>query len=443
MFFRIAAAAVFLCCAGVAQAGDKPLYQAAPAWVTPAPEPDAAKLTDADPAIVLLDQQQRLSDGQVWAYLDQATRIVSPQMMMEVGTVKLPWQPDDGDLIIHKAEIIRGAEHIDLIAKGQRFEVLRREEQLEQWQLSGTLTATLTVEGLRVGDVLRMAYSTTSRDKALQGNVQTVMPLIAAPMRVGFARARLSWPVGTALKWKTYAEGVTPKVTQQGGFNQVEIALPLPKPAELPADAPARFQRLPILEATSFADWQAVSKVMAPLYRTDGLIAPGSPLAAEVAKIVAKSPDPRVRAALALRLVQDQVRYLYVGMDGGNYIPQAPAETWSRRYGDCKAKTLLLLAMLRALDIEAEAVTVHSAMGDLVPQRLPSAGAFDHVIVRATVNGETLWLDGTSAGTRLADLGDTPAFRNVLPLRAGGAGLMPLVMHAAARPMVETTRAPG
>jgi len=429
---------VVLGAAGVAHAGEKPLYQPAPAWVTPAPVPDAAKLTDADPALVLSDVQQRVNAGQVWAYADQATRIISPQMMTQLGTVQLPWQPDEGDLIVHKAEIIRGGERIDLLATGQGFQVLRREEQLEQFQVNGTLTATMTVQGLRVGDVLHLAYSVTSRDKALGGNAQTIVPLLVAPVRAGFARARISWPSSAPLRWRSYADGAAPKVTRRDGFEEVEVTLPLAKPAELPSDAPMRFQKPAILEATSFTDWKSVSAAMGPLYATEGLIAPGSPLAAEVAKIKAKSTDPRTRAALALRLVQDEIRYLFEGMDGGNYVPQKPGDTWSRRYGDCKAKTLLLLALLRELGIEAEAVAANLNMGDLVAQRLPSAAAFNHVLVRATIDGQSLWLDGTGSGSRLADIGDTPALRSVLPLRPAGAELMALPMRAPARPMLET-----
>lgn len=439
MIRKTAFLAALLASPAPAWASDKPVYAPAPEWVSPAVMPDAAKLTDASPAMVIYDQQQRVSDGQVWAYVDQATRVISPQTMAELGTVQLAWQPDSGDLIVHRAEIVRGAERIDLIAQGQKFEVLRREEQLEQLSINGMLTATLAVEGLRVGDVLRITYSTTDRDKTLKGNAQTMMPLIAAPARAGFARARLSWPAGDKLVWRHHADGVPLKPVQRDGFEEVEVTLPLAKPADLPADAPARFRKLSMIEATSFADWQAVSRTMAPLYRTDGAIAAGGPLAAEAAKIAARSTDPRVRAALALRLVQDEVRYLYRGMDGGNYTPQSAVDTWSRRYGDCKAKTLLLLALLRHLGVEAEAVLVSTGLGDLVPARLPSAGAFDHVVVRATIGGKPVWLDGTAAGTRLADIDDVPPFRNVLALREGGAGLEPLPMRAPARPMVEST----
>jgi tetratricopeptide (TPR) repeat protein len=423
--------------AGVAYAGDKPLYQPAPAWVVAPVEPDLVKLGDSDPMIVILDQQQRMRDGEVLYYLDQATRVASAQMLTDVGQVKLQWQPDEGDLIVHRAEIIRGAQRIDLIATGQRLQVLQREEQMEQLQLNGTLTATMAVEGLRVGDVLRFAYTVTSRDKALQGNVQAFQPLMADPMRAKFARARISWPSGSPVRWRLTPDTVRPTVAKKDGFDAIEVALPLAKQPEMPADAPTRYRQMPLIEASSFADWAAVSKVLAPLYDTSGKIAPGSPLAAEVAKIATKTNDPRRRAALALQLVQDEVRYLFKGMDGGNYIPQQPAQTWELRYGDCKAKTLLLLALLRALGVDAEAVAANTSLGDQVPQRLASPGAFDHVLVRAVIDGKSLWLDGTGAGSRLADLDDTPPFRHVLPLRVVGSGLMPIEARASARPLAE------
>lgn len=429
--------AVLLSTAGVAHAGDKPLYQPAPAWVKAAPAPDLKRNAESDPMIVLFDEQARIADGQVWTYFDQAQRVVSAQMLSNVGTVTLPWQPDAGDLIIHRAEILRGDEHIDLIAAGQRFQVLRREQQLEQWQINGTLTASLAVEGLRVGDVLRLSYSTTHKDAALQGNAQAFLPLFADPMRAQFARARLSWPKASKLGWKVHLAGTAPTPVAEGDYQLIDIAMPLAKQPEIPNDAPPRFKPMTLIEASSYDGWPAVSKVMAPLYRTEGLIAAGSPLAAEVAKIRAKTSDPRTRAALALRLVQDDVRYLFVGMDGGSYTPQAPAETWSRRYGDCKAKTLLLLALLRALDIAAEPVLANTEAGDVVPSRLPAPGAFNHVLVHATIDGQSLWLDGTSSGARIADLGDVPPFRNVLPVRPEGAALLALPVRAPGRPTFE------
>ena len=422
------------CLIGVAHAGDKPLYLAAPEWVTAAPDIDMKAQGDAEPMVVRLDQQHRLEGDQVWTYVDTVLRLSSPEMLIQAGTIQFPWEPSKGDLIIHSVEILRGSERIDLLKAGQKFNVIQREQMLEQAQMNGMLTATMAVEGLRVGDMLRVAISITRRDPTLGGKVQAIAPLVLAPAPIKYGRLRMIWPAAMRVGWKSQYLPDTFDVVDRGAFKEMSVLLPLPEMPDFPSDAPLRFRPLPLFEATTFSSWDEVSRLMAPLYRTEGAIAPGSPLAGEVARIAAATTDPRARAAMALQLVQDQVRYLYRGMDTGNYVPQSPMQTWALRYGDCKAKTLLLLAILQGLGIEAEPALVNSALGDALPNRLPMPGAFDHVIVRAVIGGKTLWLDGTVLGTRLADLDDAPIFRNALPLRTAGAALVAIPLHANARP---------
>jgi len=426
--------AMVVACASPAQAGEAPLRQAAPDWVNKAPL-DPAQITADSPEMLVLDTQQRIEKGQLWTYSDRAMRASSAETLGELATLSLSWMPDKGDLILHEATILRDGKEIDLLADGKGFTVIRREEALEQRSYTGELTATMPVEGLRMGDILRLRSSTTLRDTALGGHVQAAQGLPAAPLRIGFARARLQWDTKTPAHWRVQGKGLVAKPITRGGFSEIDLSLPAEKQPDMPEDAPLRFRAAPLLEASTFGTWQEVSRVMAPLYATDGLITPGSPLAAEVEKIKA-APTPLERAQRALQLVQEEVRYLAIGMNGGNYVPQKPADTWVKRYGDCKAKTLLLLALLRGAGVEAEPVLAHITQGDLVPTHLPSAAAFNHVLVRAVVDGQSLWLDGTDMRGRLADIRDTPPFVHVLPLRPAGSGLVDIVGRAPARAQV-------
>ena len=401
--------------------------------------PDVTKTGNDTPVIVIFDMQQRIENGRLWSYIDQATRIASPEMLAQATTLAFPWAPDKGDLVIHELSIQRGAERIDVLAKGQKFTVLRREQSLEQRELTGVLTATMAVEGLQVGDILRLRASTTNKDDALGGRVQDVVPVLAAPVPVAVAHVRISWPTDAAPRWKLHAEGIKAVTARSGAYTELTLNLPAPKQPEIPADAPTRFRHPAILEVATFADWADVSKTFAPLYATDGTIAPGSPLQAEVDAIMKADASTSGRAERALELVQNKVRYLAVGMNGGNYVPQKPARTWEVRYGDCKAKTVLLLALLHAMKIEAEPVLAHVGLGDFVADRLPSAAAFNHVFVKATIDGETIWLDGTRFGSRMADLHDTPGVGYVLPVRAAGATPLKIETHANARPLIDLT----
>lgn len=407
-------------------AGEAVLYGAEPKWVIPA---NFAAAQAKGESLVLLDQQTRMEDGTTHNFTDIAYKIDSPEALTKGGTLQLGWLPDKGDLTIHRIEIYRDGKPIDLVSAGSRYTVLRREKALEKRSLDGLLTATLAVPGLKLGDIVRFSQTVTLRDQALGDATQMITPMLAEPVKMGFGRIAVSWPRDADMRWKIGGKGAAPEPVDANGYKTLTVALPLPKQEELPKDAPSRFAMVPLFQVTSFTGWTDLSRRMAPHFATEGAIAAGSPLAKQVAAIAALSTDPKIRMTAALRLVQDEVAYLLNGMNGGNYLPQSVAETWDNRFGDCKAKSLMLLAMLRDLGIESEAVLVRSRDGDAVASMLPMASDFDHMIVRATVDGMDYWLDGTSLGTRIDTIDEVPPLAYALPLRAGGADLMPMAQR--------------
>ncbi len=431
-------AALALCGAWPALAEDTVLTGPAPTWAKPAPPLDIKALPQRSNVVPRFDEQVRVEGNTVTAFFDTATLVSSPEQLAKLGTFSIGWQPAHGAVTVHNLEIMRGDKVIDVLQGGAGFTVLRREAGLEQQIVDGQLTAVKHIEGLQIGDVLRMAVSVSDRDDVLGGNVQDAMILLPAPVQAGFGRARLVWQRNRPLNWKGLMPGITatPKPID-GQWTELEIPLPTPKLPEMPKNMPSRFTPLPLVQFSSFADWNAVAKVMAPRYEVKGAIAPGSELAARIDAIAARSNDPLRRMADALQMVQDEVRYQLMALGNGNYVPQTPADTWAKRYGDCKAKTVLLLAVLDRLGIAAEPVLANSQRGDAVAQTLPSAAAFDHVFVRAKVAGEDFWLDGTMLGSRLADIRDVPRFGYVLPLFAEKAELLALPNRANARPAVD------
>jgi tetratricopeptide (TPR) repeat protein len=430
-------AAIAITLAGPARAGDKVLIAPQPGWATPAPPLDLASLPHRDNILPLFDEQVKLDGDTTTAFFDTASIISSPEALAKRGTISINWQPDHGDLIFHRIEILRAGQVIDALKNGADITVLRREAGLERLIVNGQLTAVKHIEGLQVGDVLRTSFSVTTRDAVLGGNIQDAMLLLPAPAQIGFGRARLVWPSERAISWRTMMPGVT-ATAKPLDAKSTELVIPLPvaKLPDLPKNMPSRYQAMPMLQFSSFADWGAVAKVMAPLYAVKGAIAPGSDLARRVDAIAAHSPDPVRRMAEALQMVQNEVRYQLVALGAGNYVPQPPAETWEKRFGDCKAKTALLLAILDRLGIEAEPVLANAQRGDAVPQMLPSVMAFDHVFVRARLESTDYWLDGTMLGSRLADIHDIPRYGYVLPLFKSSA-LLDLPRRAHQRPDID------
>ncbi|NVE93790.1 DUF3857 domain-containing protein [Altererythrobacter lutimaris] len=421
-----------VCLTSTAWAGEGPLYADAPDWVDePVVTAEDAESTNL---FLLLEQQARLEDGLVSVYSDFAVELTSPEALTQFGTLNAAWQPDKGDLIVHRAELLRDGETINLLENEEKFDVLRRERQLERRTLDGVLTATMPLTGAQVGDVLRLSYTVTNRDQALGEEMQWQTGLIAEPVPLEKGSITVSWPVDEPIQYGKFGDFEIGDPVERDGYMYWRAEVPIAKPDDRPSDAPARYRLTPRMLVTSFQDWPDVSSSMAPHYDITDSIAEGGDLAAEIAKIAATTDDPMIRMAMATELVQDEISYLHNGLNGGNYLPQMPEETWEKRFGDCKAKSVLLHAVLQELGITSEVVLVASQGGDALAVLTPLPGNFDHMIVRAEVNGVSYWIDGTTSGTRLDTIDTVPRFHYALPIRADGSDLLPMDVRPQANP---------
>jgi len=421
-----------------ALAADQPTYAPTEAWVKPVPIPQGGAVADGAPAQVLLyEVQAKFGDQGDEYFVDRVSKILTPEGLPIVGALSKTWDPDTEDLVIHHVHVIRGDTVIDALAGDQKLLVLRRENKLELAVLDGRLTATIEPEGLQVGDVVDFSYTVKRHDPALKGFSEDIERLV----HTGVAKQiywRESWRPNKPIRWRL-TEGVgAPTISKTGDGTDVTFDLrdvETPKP---PQNAPGRFFDLGSAEFSQYANWAQLSALLWPLYDKAATLPPGSPLRAEVAKIAGASADPKVRAAAALNLVEEQIRYVFLGMDDGGLVPANADATWARRYGDCKGKTALLIALLRNLGVTADPVLVSTTFGDGMDERLPAASWFDHVLVRARIAGKDYWLDGTRIGDRNRDRLTVPPYHWGLPLNATGAELVKLTPAPLAEPGIET-----
>lgn len=432
------AGVILLIAPGAALAGDEVLRGPEPAWVVTAVEgaPNATAATAEGLRILLFDSQMR-ADGESEAFYSRyRSMAVSPQALPLMGNVGVTWSPSNQDVTVHHVHIIRDGQVIDVLA-GQTFETLRREENLEHAMLDGRITAVLHPAGLRVGDILDVAYTVVSRDPVTGGHFEQSMDL-NLPALVDQIRFRASWPTALPVRLRAANDWTPLPVRRSGGQSVVELELNALQPVPVPDDIPTRLRALRLIELTDYRDWSDIAVVLKPLYDRSRRIEPGSSLQAEIERIRALSDDPAVRAAAALRLVQDQVRYVALMMGEGGLTPATAEETWNRRLGDCKGKTVLLLALLDGLGIEAQPAAVSILNGDGMPDRLPMVSAFDHVLVRAVIGGSVYWLDGTRTGDRKLEDIAVPPFRWALPLTGPEARLEALNLAPRTVPDSET-----
>jgi len=200
------------------------------------------------------------------------------------------------------------------------------------------------------------------------------------------------------LHWKGENLG-TLRVRQDdaGKRLQIELGEPIytPPPEEGQSFVPRNLARIEISSAESWADYLApvargfAEQLGRPLPVGLGLPPPGN-----------LSGPERVRRVLDQ--VERKLRYMGDWRESVHgYLPFSLAEIEQRGFGDCKDLALTTVALLQAQGIPAEVVLVHSGADDRKPL-LPTLQYLNHAIVRARVEGQTVWLDPTQQANTLA-----------------------------------------
>ncbi|MGH8402131.1 MAG: DUF3857 domain-containing protein, partial [Gammaproteobacteria bacterium] len=408
-----------------------------PAWVNAVPLPPSSKDTQAAVKFLLDNQQIELTPDTVTTYAEYALHIQTPQGLSTAGTVAIVWDPDTDAVTINKVEIHRGDKVINVLGSGQSFTVARREANLDYATLDDTLTAVLEPADLQVDDTLEVAYTLEHTDPVLAGTPEAELTI---PTVVPVSKVYISaiWPSTEAIKWQATKNLTGIQSVHTSKTSGITLTMTDVQPILQPKGAPPRFLITRRIDFTGFGSWAQLAQRFTPLYQRAATLPADSPLQPEIAHIIAATPDPKKRAAMALGLVEDKVRYVLLAMNQGGLVPVPADLTWSRRFGDCKAKTVLLLALLHGLGISAEPVVVNVLNGDGLDTRLPMIQLFNHVLVRAVIDGKTYWLDGTRFGDTQLDRLHEPFYRYGLPLVSNGAQLVRMVPPPPTQPQLQT-----
>src|SRR2546427_9387971 len=92
------------------------------------------------------------------------------------------------------------------------------------------------------------------------------------------------------------------------------------------------------------------------------------------------------------RWVSEDFRYVSLSLGIGGYLPRLPAQVLETRYGDCKDKATLFIALVRRLGLTAYPVLLSSSGN--ADSTLPTVQQFDHMIAavdRPGKNGGRLY----------------------------------------------------
>lgn len=402
-----------------------------PVWTQPLAE--IQPTTRTNPVVIRLAETQVRVDRTETYFVHRAVLVNSAAALGQVGQLQIGFVPQYQKVELHRLEVIRDGKALDRLAgAGVRF--LQRETGLESGVYSGTVTASILVDDLRVGDTLAFAYSIQGANPVFGGRYSGSVSW-DQPDPVELRRVRFSAPADRKIAWKMHGdyrtERVEPRETVEDGMRTLVFEARAIEGLEGEPGVPSDYVSHRLLQFSEYRNWNEVARW------ADALFPPVASLPTALEPVVASMrtlATPEEKTVAALRWVQDEIRYFSVSLGESSHRPYPPDQVIARRYGDCKDKTYLLVTLLRKLDIAARPVLVSTAYPWGARRVLPAPDGFDHVVAEVRIGRARYYLDPTRSGQQglLAGMGNSLAGADGLPVASDADGLIALNSSSAA-----------
>src|SRR5437588_166120 len=385
-----------------------PSVRAAEPWDTPfAANPqailEAAKripVPESQPVLILLEQHQIAVDegGRITSTVRKVFRVANEDALEQWASVEQEFQPWHETKPELRARVIGtdGAVHwleTKTIADSPA-------EEFDQSIFSDRRVIRAPLPAMAVGAVVE--YEITVRETAPlldAGEARRIIiydgvPIqrfwlsLSAAKNIPLQVVSKLVPESTIRRWKTAA-----KVEWECDWGPLELRKDVEQ--SLPFDMP----NLPYVAFSTGKSWQQVAARYEAI--VDQQTKTGD-LKLLLQGVDRNQPPLVVSAQIAARL-HKAVRYTGLEFGESEIVPHTPDETLKRNYGDCKDKASLLVATLRSAGLKSYVALLSAGFETDVDADLPGLGVFNHAIVYVAAD-PPLWIDATSAETRVGDI---------------------------------------
>lgn len=145
---------------------------------------------------------------------------------------------------------------------------------------------------------------------------------------------------------------------------------------------------------------------------------------AEIKKMTDTIKSDKAKARFLYKYMQQSMRYVSIQLGIGGYKPFAATFVDNKKYGDCKALSNYMRALLKAADIPSYYTLVKAGENGEPADAAFPYNNFNHVILCVPFKNDTTWLECTSNTQPFGQLGPFTENRNALLITEDGGKLV-------------------
>lgn len=316
----------------------------------------------------------------------------------ELGTLMLPSSPPDFSTRLEGVRIIK-PDGAQVLVNPHAYDERRTADNKEaddaraQGRPTGPLAPPfLPLPDVTAGCIIEAAWTVERRSSTSIPEFSEQWHLAERyPVRL----LNLSITTPADARWTTFALNLPAANVVASPDTRTSTWAVIDQPAFEPrAGDPPSIRIAPWVGVSSLASWDAFAAWYQRIATGSGTTGPGIALLAD--EIAQAHPDRAGRLRAAYERVS-ALRYVAIELGVGAFRPRTPEQVWKQRYGDCKDKANLLVAVLEKLGIPAEFALVNRFGHTFTDW--PS-WQFNHALARvpaAPADGQPhdLWLDTT------------------------------------------------
>lgn len=369
-------------CVGELRAAPSIGIKPVPSWVVPVtPEGKAPSAKDFADGFYLAFSDVQVNLEKKTTYRRTITQIVSESGVQNGSELAIAFDPSYEHVDLHSLIVWRNGVAIPRLNIAD-FNLIPIESDRQRFIYNGYYTASVILKDIRKGDRIELVYSRTGWNPVFRGKFSDIFSFASSDY-IGHIHTAVHTRTDRALFMKSFNNPPARQEKILGGLRVHEWNAKEVKRIQYDDNVPEWYDQSPFVQITEFRNWKEVVDWGLNFYSVPEV---SGSLKNKVDEWKKSSQSTLEYIEKAVRFVQDDVRYLGIETGENSHRPHNPEDVFNQRYGDCKDKTFLLCAILKANDIEANPVLINTYKRSRLDDYLPTPTDFNHVVARVRVS---------------------------------------------------------